>query len=166
MTVVGLGAWCDYVTEDEYRQGFDSPTPAPETSDHRGGYATRSRLPGPMVEEALQHFRLGLSFRVHEFAVLADGRRLTLRDDLGFSTRARVAGGSDPLDQWAFMTPESVEADVRTTVLPDEDGTGEEHPWEWLAQLLHDLGVDVSPEHLRTLPYDVELSDRLHARLP
>lgn len=166
MTVVGLGAWCDYVTEDEFRQKFRSPTPPPEVNEHRDGYAPLWRLSGPAVEEEIQHFRRGLSFRVHEFAVLADGRRLTLSDDRGYSTSAHVAGGSAALDPWAFTTRESVEADVLTTVRPDEDGTDEEHPWEWLAQRLHDLGVDVSPAQLRTLPYDVELSDRLRARLP
>ncbi len=56
---------------------------------------------------------------------------------------------------------------MRATVLPDDaEETGEEHPWEWLAELLRAQGVEAPPEDLRGLPYDVEFSDRLRARLP
>jgi hypothetical protein len=107
--------------------------------------------------EAVAEFRRVASFRVHEFAELADGRRLTLNTDRGFSL-------SGPLDIWAKLTLETLEADVRTTVLPDED-TGEEHPWDWPSERLRALGVDVSPEQLRELPYEVEFSERLRARM-
>jgi hypothetical protein len=55
---------------------------------------------------------------------------------------------------------------VRTTVLPDDDDTQDEHPWEWLAGLLHDVhGVEATVEELRLLPYDVVFSERLRARV-
>ena len=38
------------------------------------------------------------------------------------------------------------------------------HP-EWLATLLHARGVEATAEALRLLPYDVEFSERLRARL-
>jgi hypothetical protein len=117
--VVGLGAWCEYVSED----------------------------------------RRGASFRVQEFAVLADGPRLTLSNDRGFSSSTSHG------DHWASLTLEHLEADVPTTVVPDEDDTGEEHPWAWLADRLRTHGVDVSPEELKQLPYEVVFSERLRDRL-
>jgi hypothetical protein len=60
---------------------------------------------------------------------------------------------------------DDLERDVRTTVLPDDDDTEDEHPWEWLAELLHVRGVDATVEELRLVPYDVVFSERLRARL-
>jgi hypothetical protein len=155
VTVIGLGAWCDYITEDEYRDGLSGS------------------LPPEYVAEALEHFRRGGSFRVEEYAVLADGRRLTLNDDQsrtrGFSgiVSATRDGhlGSRSHDFWAYQTLAGIEADVRTTVLPDDNDTDEEHPWEWIAERLHAHGIDVSPEQLKRLPYEVEFSERLRARV-
>jgi hypothetical protein len=62
-----LAAWCDYVTEEEYRAEL-----------------ARSSLPPVAVDDALAHFRRGVWFRVQEFAVLADGRRLRLGEERGF----------------------------------------------------------------------------------
>jgi hypothetical protein len=153
MKVVGLGAWCDYVTEDEYRERRAGAGPPSEDGE-------QVPAPGlaPVVEEEIQHFRRGASFDVHEFAVLANGRRLTLHSERGF-------GVSGPIDIWTHLTAASLEADVRTTVLPDDDDTGDDHPWEWLAGLLRAHGVEVSPEQLRTVPYTVEFSRRLSQRL-
>ena len=109
------------------------------------------------AEEAIENFRRGLSFRVQEFADLDDGRRITLHDERGYST-------SGPGDPKQFQTSESIEADVRTTVLPDDDD-GEEHPWEWLVELLQAQGVDASVEELKQVPYHVEFSQRLHDKL-
>jgi hypothetical protein len=92
---------------------------------------------------------------VHEFADLADGRRLTLHEERGFGTSA----------QWRYLTLEDLESAVRTTVLPDDDDTQDEHPWEWLAGLLHVHGVEATDEELRLLPYDVVFSERLRARV-
>lgn len=98
-----------------------------------------------------------ISFDVHEFAVLADGRRLVLHRERGFS----LSGGSDP---WAFLTASDLEADVRTTVLPDEDGD-DEHPYAWLADLLRAQGVTVTEDELRAVPYVVELGERVQRAL-
>jgi hypothetical protein len=91
---------------------------------------------------------------VHEFAVLDDGRRLTLHQDRGYSTSA------------ARTTAEDVKRDVLTTVLPDDaEATGEDHPWAWLASLIQQQGVAVTPEQLTTVPYVVEFGPRLSALL-
>jgi hypothetical protein len=88
--VVSLGAWCDFVTEDEYRQQL-----------------VRNGWPAGEVENLVEDFREGVSFVVHEFAELADAWRLTLHEERGFSS-----------SQWHYRTLEDLERSVRTTVLP------------------------------------------------
>jgi hypothetical protein len=115
--------------------------------------------------EAEDDTTLGISFRVEEVAVLGDGRRIRLHADRRFSTWLHAAKGQAPVDRWQHLT--HLERSVRTTVLPDgAEDTGEEHPWEWLFQLLRARGVEASIEELRALPYDVEFSDVLRARIP
>jgi hypothetical protein len=141
MDVVRLGAWCDLVTLGEYRADLAAMGRPPEA-----------------IEDALEHARETASFRVSEFAVLADGRRVTLHAERGFVSKS--SSGSS----WNGLTRASVESGVWTTVLPDEDD-GEDHPWHWLAELCVASGIDTTLDRLRLLPYDVELSERLLARL-
>jgi hypothetical protein len=148
VTVIGLGAWRDFVTEDEYRQRL-----------------VRDGWPAAEVENLIEDSKQGVSFDVHEFAELADGRRLTLHEERGFTCSLAASRGPAPSDQWRYLTLENLERDVRTTVLPDDDDTQDEHPWEWLAGLLHDHGVDATTEELRLLPYEVVFSERLRARV-
>jgi hypothetical protein len=158
VTVVRLGAWCDFVTEDEYRErllrgGWAGPAGSPGWSPVFP--SVPSRVQADSVEDLVEDFKRGVSFVVHEFADLADGRRITLHEERGFTTSA----------QWRYLTLDDLERDVRTTVLPDDDYTQDEHPWEWLAGLLHALGVQATAEELRLLLYSVEFSERLRARL-
>src|SRR5437762_5689258 len=102
VTVVGLGAWCDFVTEDEYRRRL-----------------VRDGWPADEVGKLVEDFKQGISFVVHEFAELADGRRLTLHEERGFTGVTLANRGSAPSDQWRHLTLENLERDVRTTVLPD-----------------------------------------------
>ena len=158
MTVVRLGAWCDFVTEDEYRErllrgGWAGPAGSPGWSPVFP--SVPSRVQADSVEDLVEDFKRGVSFVVHEFADLADGRRITLHEERGFTTSA----------QWRYLTLDDLERDVRTTVLPDDDDTQDEHPWGWLAELLHVRGVDATAEELRLVPYDVVFSERLRARL-
>jgi len=96
----------------------------------------------------------GMDIGVHEFAILDDGRRVTLHQERGFSTSA------------THTTADEVERDVLTTVLPDDaEITGEDHPWEWLASLIREHGVAVTPEQLKAVPYVVEFGPRLSALL-
>ena len=159
--VVRLGAWCDIETEDEARRRLLAATAdahdGPEAVDDGADPQPRIFVPGP-GRPALSPG--GISFRVEEFAVLADGRRIRLHAERGFG----ISAGADP---WQYQTLERLEADVRTTVLPDDaEDTGEDHPWEWLSELLRARGIEASIEELRGLPYDVEFSDRLRARVP
>lgn len=159
--MVRLGAWCDIETEDEARRrlleeaadGEDGQ----EAADGRAGPAPGRFVPAPGMPARSPG---GIHFRVEEFAVLADGRRIRLHAERGFTLSAGVGPRQ-------YLTLESLEADVRTTVLPDDaEDTGEDHPWEWLGELLRVQGIEASPEELRTLPYDVEFSDRLRDLVP
>jgi hypothetical protein len=112
----------------------------------------------------------GLSFRVSEFAVLDDGRRLTLHEERGWTQWVRR--GAPPGEQltedpgpWSLMTRQSVIQDTLNVVLPDDDDPAEAHPYEWLAELLAARGVSATAAELRAVPYDVELSPRLEERL-
>jgi len=102
---------------------------------------------------------------VQEFAVLADGRRLLLGDELGFGGSSYVARRPAPPDPWLFVTLESLETDVYMTVLPDDDETEDEHAWEWLAERLRAQGVNADAEQLKRVPYEVVFSQRLLARV-
>jgi hypothetical protein len=106
----------------------------------------------------------GASFDVSEFAVLDDGRRLTLHSERGWTSWVRSTDQSEPLDPWTSLTEEGIRQDVLNVVLPDEDD-GEAHPWEWLRGLLHVHGLETTTEQLKAVPYTVELSDTVRARL-
>ena len=158
--ILRLGAWCDVETEDDARARLLADA-GPEVAEQDAGEGAAPR-PGRFVpapgEPVLSPG--SLAFRVEEFADLADGTRVRLHDERGFG----LSAGGDP---WRFLTLERLEADVRATVLPDDaEETGEDHPWDWLAQLLRASGVDAAPADLRELPYVVEFSDRLRARVP
>jgi hypothetical protein len=50
---------------------------------------------------------------------------------------------------------------VLNVVLPDDDASGEEHPWPWLAERARARGLDATAEELRRLPYEVVLTERV-----
>lgn len=90
-----------------------------------------------------------LSFAVSEFISLADGRRVILHRERGFT----VSGTGD--------TGDSIVRDVLNSVLPDRDEAGEDHPYPWLAELARARGLEVTADDLRALPYEVVLTDPL-----
>lgn len=60
----------------------------------------------------------------------------------------------------------SIESGVLTTVLPDDaEETGEEHDWEWLAELAGHCGIEITVDELRRLPYRVVYGERLDAKI-
>ena len=95
---------------------------------------------------------------------LADGRRLLLLDDRGWSS-------SGPPDIWATTSLEEIEFTARMVVGPDEPPPGRTHSeeaalhWTALAEILRPHGVVADGSALAQLPHDVVLSDRLLARL-
>ena len=98
------------------------------------------------------------SFTVCEFALLDNRERVTLHSERGYFGHA--SSGSI----WAAMTVEEITRDVLNVVLPDPED-GEEHPWEWLAELAQAHGIDVNADDLRQVPYEVVLTERLLQRL-
>jgi hypothetical protein len=91
----------------------------------------------------------GTSCKVREFALLSDGRDVTLLDDRGWTTSA-------PLGEISLT---NVVRNVYNVVLPDNaEETGEEHEWERFEQRLRQGGVAATPDELRALPYRVILS--------
>jgi hypothetical protein len=114
----------------------------------------------------------------HE-AVLADGRRVLLLDDRGWTSAALTAywgevpedSRRDQPDVWAVTTVEDIEETARVVVGPDEppDGYSQEEAeaahWAYLADVLRQQGVVVNAQELKRLPNDVVLSERLLARI-
>jgi hypothetical protein len=100
----------------------------------------------------------------HE-AVLADGRRVLLLDDRGWTTSGNVP------DIWATTSVEDIEEEARMVVGPDEPFAGRSQEymdathWAYLSEILRRHGVVVDAEELKRLPHDVLISERLRVRL-
>lgn len=119
-----------------------------------------------------------LSFSARHDALLADGRRIVLLDDRGWS-QSRICAFSDtesavperPSSPWDGVTREDIEKTARTVVGPDSayaeytQAEMDEGHWSYLSAALEEEGVHVGATDLRALPHEVELSDRLLARL-
>jgi hypothetical protein len=98
----------------------------------------------------------GTSFKVREFALLSDGREVSLLDGRGWGTSA----------QWDRLLITDLVRGVYNAVLPDDaEETGEEHEWQHFERRLREAGVVATLDELRSLPYLVILSDRLRSRL-
>jgi hypothetical protein len=119
-----------------------------------------------------------LSFSARHDAVLADGRRVALLHDRGwsqstviFSRKGAPPPRVDRLSLWDYVTREQIEESARSVVGPDEPYSGYtraemvEGHWTTLAGTLEQAGVKADAAELKALPHDVELSDRVLARL-
>lgn len=134
--------------------------PAPEGAAPEGAEpGLAPRRPDPAPDDPHQ-----MSLSALHLAVLDDGRRLTLLDDRGW-------GAYGPADIWRRTSVGEVEDVARTVVGPDEPygsrsaaDMAADH-WASLAATLRDHGVHVDAEMLSRLPHDVELTERLRARL-
>ena len=143
-----MGAWCDFLTEDEFRRRLGAMAALPPETDEAsdaGDLEPRPAVWRPNADEieaAVAQFRRGIDFRVVEFAKLSDGSRVTLKEDRGF-------GMTGPPGLWGRLTLDELERDVRTTALSDEQDPEDEPPWEWFAERLGALGVQTSAQELR-----------------
>jgi hypothetical protein len=91
----------------------------------------------------------GTSCEVREFALLEDGREVTLLDGRGWTTTARI-------DE---ISLDHAVRNVYNVVLPDDaETTGEMHEWRSFEQRLRMAGVAATADQLRALPYRVILS--------
>jgi hypothetical protein len=117
----------------------------------------------------------GMSLSARHEAELADGRRVLLLDDRGWSSGPPQVYGDRPRepapDIWSVTSRYDIEETARMIVGPDEPLDGdtqadaEAHYWGCLAGILERQGISAEPEDLRRLPHDVVLSERLLARL-
>lgn len=123
-----------------------------------------------------------MSVRARHDAVLADGRHVVLLDDRGWSASLGVfsTDGTSPAEDWdhappsvwTFQTAAGLRETARVVVGPDEPPDGRTHAemqaghWAALASVLHQRGVEVEAADLARLPHEVELSERLLARVP
>lgn len=89
------------------------------------------------------------SFWISEFALLADGRHVILHEDRGFTIGL---GCGDTVQEG--LTSEILTHTVLTLVRPDDDSE-KPHPWQWLAELARERGLNATAEDLHTLPYQV-----------
>lgn len=102
-----------------------------------------------------------VSVRALHEAVLADGRRIVLLDDRGWSSSGA----------WTTVSVAEVEETARTVVGPDEPAEGstreemEADHWAYLARRLRGHGLSADPGELRRLPHDVVLGEELRARI-
>lgn len=92
------------------------------------------------------------NFAVSEFVAFEDGARLMLHDDRGFTL------GSNHADGHRVSRTQLIDQ-VLSVVLPDDDDSLDEHPWNELVEQASAAGVDVSESVLRKLPYMVLLAD-------
>jgi hypothetical protein len=124
-----------------------------------------------------------MSVSVRHEAVLADGRRVVLLDDRGWSESQHVASSRELSEEdrrrlerdspgaWALETVEDIKRTARFVVGPDEPFDGYSQAdmqaghWAALAEILRQHGVEISAGELRALEHDVELSDRVLARI-
>ena len=114
-------------------------------------------------------------------AVLADGRRVVLLDDRGWSaslgflhdgaSEDGLRRAREEADIWAGETAEELERAARDVVGPDEpedgrssDATAAGH-WGALADRLRGHGADVTAGDLQTLRHEAQLSEEILARL-
>jgi hypothetical protein len=101
--------------------------------------------------------------------------------DRGWGGQLNVAWYHEPSEQerrdverrgiWEFETVEEMKREARFVVGPDEPFDGrtqadmEEDHWDALARVLQQQGVAVEAAELKVLPHEVELSDRVLARI-
>jgi hypothetical protein len=104
-----------------------------------------------------------MSLSALHLAVLDDGCRVTLLDDRGWCVQG-------PPDVWR-RSIDDLRAEARTVVGPDEPYGGHSQPdmeadhWAHLTAILRQHGVRIDAEEIRRVPHDVELSERLLARI-
>ena len=86
---------------------------------------------------------------------------MTLHEDRGFTLGLGSSGQSGSVDIRRHLTPENLSRQVLNVVLPDDDEPAEDHPWSWLADLARARGLSVSEDDLRSLPYEVIITDKV-----
>ena len=135
-----------------------------ESTDRTGQVAPVARLMTfvDVRDDVADVRRMSVSAR-HE-ALLANGRRVLLLDDRGWSE-------SGPPNIWAWISVEDIVKTARDVVGQDEPFGGRSYEdmeadhWVHLTEVLRKHGIDADALELKRLPHDVVLSERLLARV-
>ncbi|SFA73911.1 hypothetical protein SAMN05216266_101152 [Amycolatopsis marina] len=92
-----------------------------------------------------------ISFALSEYLDLESGKRVVLHSERGVTVGVRGGYSSS-------FTARELRDFFLGALLPDEgdDDPEEPHPWTWLAELAATRGVTVTPEELKSLPYELE----------
>jgi hypothetical protein len=115
---------------------------------------------------------------------LSGGRRVTVLDDRGWGWSVGVYSSEplDPaelerqrqeLDPWSGWTEEDIAEMAQEVVGEDSDEPSDGQTveasraqyWSYLADLVHERGIEIRPDALRALPREVELGERIRARI-
>jgi hypothetical protein len=127
------------------------------TGTHEAPWDVRDRHYGPTVDTAV--VRLGAWCDL----VTEDEARQRLLAEAADDGSEDVDADVVPASGWAAFVPRP---GVPVLSRPDDaEDAGEDHPWKWLSDLLRVQGIEASTEELRVLPYGLEFSDRLRARV-
>lgn len=103
-----------------------------------------------------------LSVKIDEFADLSDGSRVSLRWDRG------VTASWDSSDGDVSLSEADVLMHVEGGLLPDEGEYADvrhSRSWHTYARLLAEMGVAMSADELKALPYLTEFSPELQSNL-
>ncbi|WP_156761398.1 hypothetical protein [Microbacterium karelineae] len=100
---------------------------------------------------------------ISEYIELDTSERIELRRDRGVSVsgsrdsrHAPHDGAIDDVDEAVLLRA------IRSALLPDEgdlQDAGENYPWHEYSALAELRGVQVLPQELRALPFEVDISD-------
>lgn len=146
MSVTALRATCDLVTHDDYRDQLEAMD-----------------FPASRLDRALADFDKNPSFTVTAVVVFDDAQEILWRDDRGFSVFA-FGFGVGEMDVWTTLSRDRLADAVRRGVMDDTVEGGRQERAE-LALLLRAHGMEVLPEQLAGVPFEVVFSERLTRRL-
>lgn len=172
LNVVALGAVCEVRADDSSAY---ADQPVPEIPAGEGRFMPH-HPDLPIRESADRPEPMTLHFSLTEFADLSDGRRVTIRDDRGFSGSLHAVNW-DPdtgevkeaswhpgsrleslvSDPWRFETRKSLTRDVIAALDPDDD----QEWYEWVVERLGSFGIEVDPASVEAATYRVEFGSRV-----
>lgn len=105
-----------------------------------------------------------LHFHVQEYLKIENvDTAIVLSDDRGFTLSPAISTNPDEEPSQA-ITVNEIERCVRNCVLPDEPAL-EDHPYEELARIACKQGFEVTADMLRSIPYQIKISEELKNQL-
>lgn len=105
-----------------------------------------------------------LHFHVQEYLKIENvGTVIVLSDDRGFTLSPVISTNPDE-EPIQTITVNEIERNVRNCVLPDEPAV-EDHPYEELARIACKKGFEVTADMLRSIPYEIKISEELKNKI-